>query len=195
MKNLLYKDLILLKNSKVFLYFLVFTILCCILSLKLTTMGITYVVFATFLFYNTMSSIEDKYDGKIILSSMIDNEYCIIIEKNIFYSCVLMGVGVSLKLFSIVGFFRLSSVQILLTLILTQILVNIYSLLGDRWNNQMMFLVTLFFSVLSSIVVTLISRKLINDVINIVLFLGGYFLILIIGFIVGFLVMKHKKQN
>lgn len=184
MGKLLYKDMILLKSTKVYIYLIVFTILCCILSIKLPTIGITYIIFTVFLVYNSMVSIENKYDGKNTLLSMMESEKNMIVEKNVFNTFMVIAVGVVAKVLGIVGFLQLSNIQIILALILTQVLVIIYSPMGYKKDSQIMFILTLFLSIMGSTIITIINFKLKNRI-NVSLLLLGYILFVILGIFVS----------
>lgn len=93
MNSLFYKDLILLKRSKVLLYLLVFTCICCIISIKLPTMGITYMIFLFFLIYNSISYFEDKFDGITIIGSITQIDSKLWLAKYLLNTCYVITIA------------------------------------------------------------------------------------------------------
>ena len=123
MNSLFYKDLILLKRSKVLLYLLVFTCICCIISIKLPTMGITYMIFLFFLIYNSISYFEDKFDGITIIGSITQIDSKLWLAKYLLNTCYVITIALFTGILTFLNLFQLNTIDIILSMIFMQLLV------------------------------------------------------------------------
>lgn len=191
MNSLFYKDLILLKRSKVLLYLLVFTCICCIISIKLPTMGITYMIFLFFLIYNSISYFEDKFDGITIIGSITQIDSKLWLAKYLLNTCYVITIALFTGILTFLNLFQLNTIDIILSMIFMQLLVFFFTISSYK-KNQYLFIVTLVLSVFATTIITLIKTIEISLSIPFII-LTIYVILVMIGTLLIHLLHKNKN--
>ena len=191
MNSLFYKDLILLKRSKVLLYLLVFTCICCIISIKLPTMGITYMIFLFFLIYNSISYFEDKFDGITIIGSITQIDSKLWLAKYLLNTCYVITIALFTGILTFLNLFQLNTIDIILSMIFMQLLV-FFCTISSYKKNQYLFIVTLVLSVFATTIITLIKTIEISLSIPFII-LTIYVILVMIGTLLIHLLHQNKN--